>query len=1133
MTIRKKMILILLICTIIPMSFVGILGYYHARKTLESLRIEELKGIADLKAKMIEDYIADHKKHISVARQRPTLKKNAALLADFSDDFSSSVYATIKEDLDRALTIYQPVYSFINVLLVNPQGRIVYILNRSSATHMLGRQIPDLWGKSFADSKARIQFSDILESKIEPGRFSMFFSAPIHSENGKWVGFAAFETDMEPIYDLIQNTTGLGETGETFIAQKAGNQALYLNPLRHDPGAASQRKIDLVERQALPVQEALNGNIGSGISVDYRGQKVIAAWRFIRSIGWGMVAKIDLAEAFEPVTTLRDFVLVLVIAVIVLSIFAAFTVAKSISDPIQALQRGATEIGQGNLDHKVATHAQDEIGQLGRAFDQMTEKLKDITASRDMLDREVSERKKVENALRLMKFSLDNSSEMIYWMDAAGNIVDVNDTTCDRLGYARKQIVASKVDVFDPNIKIEDYPAMWQNIKQLGFAKLQSCHQTKAGRPIPVEITLNYIRFGGKEYLCAFARDITERKQAEEELQKSMGELEERVKELNCLLEISRLIEKRELDLDDILQGIVNLMPSASQYPEITCAKLNINGKEWQTSNFMETIWQQASNVIVHGVPRGDLIMGYLYERAERDEGPFLKEERALLDAVAERVGRIVERKWAQEALRKSEEKFRELMENMHSGVAVYEAVADGEDFEIKDFNRSGEKIENIQREKVIGRRVTDVFPGVKKFGLFDALQRVWRSGSSEHVSGGVYQDQRTPPSWRENYVYKLSSEEVVAVYQDVTEQKLAQKALEESEKRFRDLVEHSLTGISIVQDNQVVYQNREQERLLGPLPRSYLLTDFEKIHPEDVEGVKRLSRKMYQGEAQTLETDIRFYPEGKKKAGNGLKWVYCRALATEFRGHEAILVNMIDMTQAKELEHLLRIQDKMASLGRVAAGMAHEIRNPLSGINVYLNTLKKLHHKANSEEKVKQIMGQIQTASHKIESVIRRVMDFAKPGEPKLAETDLNRPVKDAINLSAVTMRKSGVALEENLAQNLPACHADPTLIEEMILNLLNNAAEAMRTMAEGKKVVVSTFALEDDIIFTVSDSGPGVSPDIRDKIFDPFYTTKSDGTGIGLSICHRIATDHGGSISVSESGLGGAEFRVRIPYR
>ena len=663
--------------------------------------------------------------------------------------------------------------------------------------------------------------------------------------------------------------------------------------------------------------------------------------------------------------------------------------------------------------------------------------------------------------------------------------------------------------------------------------KVETIHHAKNGKAIPVEITLNHITFDGKEYNCAFARDITDRKKAEEELQKSMRELDERVKELNCLFEISRLIEKRDLTLDDLLQGIADLIPPAWQYPDITCAKIELNGKEFKTHNFEETIWQQVSDVLVHGVPSGKLVVGYLKERPESDEGPFLKEERALLDAIAERVGRIIERKWAQDALRKSEEKFRELMENMHSGVAVYEAVAGGGDFEIKDFNHRAEKIENTTREKVIGCRVTDVFPGTKDLGFFDVIQRVWKTGKPEYFSGAFYQDHQIPPSWRENYVYKLSSGEIVAVYQDVTKIKLAQKALEESEKRFRDLVENSLTGISIVQQNKVVYQNQAQERLLGPLPRSYLLVDFEKIHSQDVETVKRLSQRIDKREIQTLETDFRFYPQGPNKGGKNLKWVYCRALWTEHRGKEAILVNMIDMTKAKELEHLLTIQDKMASLGRVAAGMAHEIRNPLSGINIYLNMLKKLHHKNGSEEKVKQIIGQVQSASHKIESVIRRVMDFAKPGEPKLALVDLNRPVTEAMNLSAVTMRKSGIVLEKALSENLPSCNADPTLIEEMVLNLLNNAAGAMKTMEEGKKIVVTSSVEGDGIILTVSDSGPGIAPEIKDKIFDPYFTTKSDGTGIGLSISHRIVTDHGGTLTVSDSDLGGAEFRIEIPIK
>jgi PAS domain S-box-containing protein len=1131
MSIKIRLLFILLACSIFPMIFVGMLGYFNAKKALENTRIEALKSIAYYKAQKIEDFFSEQKKHIRIAQRRPNIKKGASLLAGYTGGSNSSDYETIREELDETLKMYLPVYDYTNVLLANSQGNIIYVLNRHAALKDVDHIQPELWEKAFKEGKKEIYLSDIFKSRHQAGQYSVYISAPVHNSDRQFVGVIVLEVDLASIFHFVQDSTGMGETGETLIARKEDDAALFLNPLRHDPDAALKRKAVFGQRQALPIQNALDGKAGYGISTDYRGNKVIAVWQYMPLLDWGIVAKIDTAEAFESATTQRDFLLILVIAVIILSIFLAHLVAKSISDPIQILQKGSEGIGRGNLDLKVGTDAKDEIGRLGRAFDQMAEKLKIVTASRDELNHEIDERKKAERELLFTRFCIDHANDMLYWVDPEGRIVDVNDTTCTKLGFSKEEFVSMGVEDVDPFTPMEEYGQIWQVLRKRGSLKVESVHQAKDGKAIPVEITLNHITFDGKEYNCAFARDITDRKKAEKELQKSMNKLDERVKELNCLFEISRLVEKRKFTLDEILQGIIDLIPPAWQYPDITCAKIELKGKALKTQNFTETKWQQVSDILIHAVSSGKLMVCYLEERPQSDAGPFLKEEQTLLDAIAERVGRIIERKWAQDALHKSEEKFRELMENMHSGVAVFEAVADGDDFELKDLNSSSEKIEKIDKEKVIGRLVTDVFPGIKDLGIFDVFQSVWKTGKPEYFSGGVYQDHRTRPSWRESYVYKLSSGEIVSVYQDVTKQRLAQKALEESEKRFRDLVENSLTGISIVQNNRVVYQNQAQEKLLGPLPRSYLLADFRKIHADDVESIKRLSQRIDKREIQSLETDFRFYPQGTNKRSKNLKWVYCRALWTEYRGKEAILVNMIDMTEAKELEHLLTIQDKMASLGRVAAGMAHEIRNPLSGINIYLNTLKKLHHKNGSEEKVKQILGQIQSASRKIESVIRRVMDFAKPGEPKLTLIDLNRPVTEAIDLSAVTLRKSGIAIEKVLSENLPHCNADPTLIEEMVMNLLNNAAGAMKTMEEGKKIVVASTVEGDGIIITVSDSGPGVAAEIKDQIFDPYFTTKSDGTGIGLSISHRIATDHGGSLTVSDSDLGGAEFRIEIP--
>ncbi|MBW1798968.1 MAG: hypothetical protein JRJ21_11365, partial [Deltaproteobacteria bacterium] len=160
--------------------------------------------------------------------------------------------------------------------------------------------------------------------------------------------------------------------------------------------------------------------------------------------------------------------------------------------------------------------------------------------------------------------------------------------------------------------------------------------------------------------------------------------------------------------------------------------------------------------------------------------------------------------------------------------------------------------------------------------------------------------------------------------------------------------------------------------------------------------------------------------------------------------------------TQAKELERLLMIQDKMSSLGRVAAGIAHEIRNPLSGINVYLNTLEKIYKRGQNIEKSEEIIRQMQSASGRIESVIRRVMDFSRPGEPKFVSIDINTPIREAIELSSVSLRKRGVKIEASLAEDLPSCRADSQLTEQLVLNLITNAAEAMKNIDGDKKIEV-----------------------------------------------------------------------------
>ena len=304
---------------------------------------------------------------------------------------------------------------------------------------------------------------------------------------------------------------------------------------------------------------------------------------------------------------------------------------------------------------------------------------------------------------------------------------------------------------------------------------------------------------------------------SEQETIKYANELGERIKELNCLHKISESIQTRD-SLEDILQDIVNIIPPSWQYPEIACAKLYLWDKEYTTLNYADSNNKMSSDIIVNKKIVGRIDVCYLQNT--QNSNPFLKEEITLLDNITERLGRVIERNKAQEelatnnqqlnalnqqldasnqqlianeqqlraanqqlaaynqqlianenALKISEEKYKCIIYNTLSCVVVYKAIDDGNNFVFTDFNRAAEKLEKTHREDVIGKKVTDVFPRVEEFGLFDVFKNVYKTGKPEHYPVTFYADNKTQ-RYRENYVFKISSGEIIAVYQDVTERK-------------------------------------------------------------------------------------------------------------------------------------------------------------------------------------------------------------------------------------------------------------------------------------------------------------------------------------------------------------------------
>jgi signal transduction histidine kinase len=179
----------------------------------------------------------------------------------------------------------------------------------------------------------------------------------------------------------------------------------------------------------------------------------------------------------------------------------------------------------------------------------------------------------------------------------------------------------------------------------------------------------------------------------------------------------------------------------------------------------------------------------------------------------------------------------------------------------------------------------------------------------------------------------------------------------------------------------------------------------------------------------------------------------------------------------------------------------------------------------------MKKIVDQVQGASNKIESVIKRVLDFSRPGVPSMSLISMNGPLQEALNLSAGSLRKKGIMVAIDLDHELPMSYGDASLIEQVVLNLIDNAVKSMEKKSAEKRLTLRSYSENNNICLSVSDTGSGIPIGIREKIFDPFFTTETDGSGIGLAISLRIINDHRGAITVEGNESGGAKFTIELP--
>jgi PAS domain S-box-containing protein len=281
------------------------------------------------------------------------------------------------------------------------------------------------------------------------------------------------------------------------------------------------------------------------------------------------------------------------------------------------------------------------------------------------------------------------------------------------------------------------------------------------------------------------------------------------------------------------------------------------------------------------------------------------------------------------------ESRCRALVDQMNQAVAVYRAVDDGEDFVFVDFNRAAEEIEKVSRDEIVGKRVTGVFPGVIEFGLLEVFRRVWRTGTAERHPISSYQDDRIV-GWRDNYVFRLPSGEVAAVYTDATEARRSLEKLRKSEEMFRTVFERSPVGMALIGvDMEFLAVNPTLCRLTGYTESELKeMTSPDLIHPDDRAGSDDMCHRIFSGQIPSSSIEKRYVrKDGRVIWANFSANVICD---TQRKPLFAVAI-VEDISAAKEAEQEMRIagqimeakhralQEKNIALKGVLAGVEGE----------------------------------------------------------------------------------------------------------------------------------------------------------------------------------------------------------------
>ncbi|WP_166244787.1 ATP-binding protein [Paenibacillus turpanensis] len=354
---------------------------------------------------------------------------------------------------------------------------------------------------------------------------------------------------------------------------------------------------------------------------------------------------------------------------------------------------------------------------------------------------------------------------------------------------------------------------------------------------------------------------------------------------------------------------------------------------------------------------------------------------------------------------------------------------------------------------------------------------------------------------------------------EDVTNRRQDDTHSREMEERFHAAFHYAAVGMALVSVNGTIQKmNYAFCEALDIQEHDQPQSILNYIHPEDRDGYLEGCTGLLIGELQSCEMERRFIHSSRR-----LVWGYlCITLVRDADGRPLYyIIQMQDITQKKETEELLRKSDKLSAVGQLAAGVAHEVRNPLTVLKGFAQILQ-------GSDPTNQYYGLMLSEVERIESIISEFLAFAKPQIVRFDDHDLWLLVEDVVNLMETKAVMNSVSLKVLRDAAVSRIQCDANQIKQVLINMLQNAIEAM---PNGGNIYITLKQEEYSLLLQIQDEGCGIPEDRVEKLGEPFYSSKEKGTGLGLMISYQIIEKHQGKIQVESKVNEGTTFTITLP--